>query len=105
MCPKTGNTAYVFNEAFSKLDKQSSTVFDTNPETILNNEGRLKFNGASVTRTMKTLHLSQPGRIKNLQQLYVNHATLADYVAEGACGAYIAAICGPDARYSFNNYS
>lgn len=79
-----------------------STAFDTKPAKFLNDVGKLKFTGAIISQTMRSLHLSQPEKIKKPQQLGVNNATVADYVVERTSGAYIVAICRSDAFYSFN---
>lgn len=49
-----------------------------------------------------TYELTQPEHIKTLKELNVNNATTSDFIAERARGAYIAAICRPDASYPFN---
>lgn len=102
VCLQTDDTTYSCIEAFSKLEKKMSTAFDTKPEIFLNDEGKLKFHGAIITFTIRTLHLPQPKYIKTLQQLNVNNATAVDFIAERALDAYIAAVCRLDSFYSFN---
>lgn len=102
LCLQTDDTAYACNDAFSHLEEVMSVEFDTKPAKFLNNGDRLKFNGAIISSNGQTFSITEPDHINKLKELDVNSSTAADFVAERARGAYIAAICRPDATYAFS---
>ena len=102
VCLQTDDTVYACNKAFSEKEEQMSKEFDCKKAKFVTENSSLKFNGASISLREGIYSVTQPEHISKLKLLDVNNATAAEFVAERARGAYIAAICRPDATYMFS---
>ena len=97
VCLQTDDTAYVCNEAFSQLEEQICKKFDSKAAKFSNESDKVKFNGAMIGLCGDTYYLTQPHHIEKLKQLDTSTASKEEFVEERARGAYIAAVCRPDA--------
>ena len=93
---------YACNKAFTIQEESRSKEFECKPAKFLKDGETLKFNGATISQHGRSYSITQPDHIKTLKVLDVENATTADFVAERARGAYIAAVCRPDATYAFS---
>ena len=101
-CHKTDETAYICNEALSKLEEKTRKEFDTKEAKMLTEGNPVKFNGAVICRNGNRKTLSQPEKISKLNELDVTTVPKTQYVSERARGAYISAVCRPDTSYAFS---
>lgn len=102
VCLQTDDTMYACNKAFTTEEERASKEFECKPAKFLKDGDKLKFNGATISQHGRSYRISQPDHIKKLNPLDAKNVTTADFVAERARGAYIAAVCRPDVTYSFS---
>lgn len=102
VCLQTDDTMYACNKAFSDKEERMSKNFDCKEAKFIKDGTSLKFNGAIISRYQHNYTITQTEHIEKLNRLDINNATNADFVAERARGAYIAAVCRPDVTYAFS---
>lgn len=101
-CLRTYDTMYMCKKAFSDTKEQTSKNFNCKEAKLVKNYTSLKFNGAIISQDNRNYTIAQAEHIKKLNTLGISNASAADFVAERALGAYIAAVCRSDVTYGFS---
>lgn len=102
VCLQTDDTMHTCDKAFSDMEEQTSKDFDCKAAKFVKNGTSIKFNGAIISCDHCSYTITQTEHIENLNPLDINNGSAADFVAERARGAYIAAVCRPDVTYAFS---
>lgn len=74
-----------------------SAELNAQPACFLKDGNDLKLKGAIIRSKNMTYPVTKSIHVKNLSDHEGHKATMADYAAEQARGAYIAVICRPNA--------
>lgn len=102
VCVQSDDATYIYNKAFSDLDKRMSAEVDTNCAKFCEEGIDLKFNSTISSRENRTNSTTQISYVKKFAEIDVNTATKDEQVAERARGAYITVTCHPQVTYAFS---
>lgn len=103
-CLQTGDTIFLDNSEFEKLEDESSKKFERKPILKLAACSPLKFNGMVVTKNSSSIGVRAAVSNRNLlSSVKVDLVDKDEYVAQRARGAYISFICRTDLALGFTS--
>lgn len=105
VCLQTDDTAYIGNQAFVEKEEKMRKQFDSKNKEVLNNGGKVKFNGGTIVKSNNEITLSQPKHVSKLSTLDSKSFKHEEFVSERARGSYISAVCRPELSYAFSSAS